>query len=50
MDQKVENGSRETDKGREDEMMENERKCHRRDANTYSIECQTAEKAGSGSG
>jgi hypothetical protein len=45
-----EKGSRETHKGREDEMMGNESKCHRRDANKYSIECRTGDESGGCSG
>jgi hypothetical protein len=40
-DQNMEQGSRETDRGREDEMMANESKYVRRDADRYSVECRT---------
>jgi hypothetical protein len=38
------------DRGRDDEMMENENKYHRNDANIYSIECRTGDESGDGSG
>jgi hypothetical protein len=45
MDQEVEEGSQKTDRGREDEMMGNESKYDRRDANICSIECRTGDES-----
>jgi hypothetical protein len=40
----------ETDKGGEDATMRNESKDHRKNANTYSIDCRTGEESGGCSG
>jgi hypothetical protein len=45
-----EKGIRETDRGREVEMMRNEGKDHRMDANMYSIDCRTGDESGGSSG
>jgi hypothetical protein len=45
-----EKGSRETHRGREDEMMGNESKYYRRDANVCSIEFRTRKESGRCSG
>jgi hypothetical protein len=39
-------GSLEVDRRREDEMMGNESKGHRRDANVYSVECRAGDESG----
>jgi hypothetical protein len=50
MDQKLEEGSRETEGWREDELMVNESQYHRREANIYSIAFRTGGESGSCSG
>jgi hypothetical protein len=50
MDQKVEEGSRERPKGRDDEMTGNESKYDAAEANIYSIECGAEGEAGICSG
>jgi hypothetical protein len=42
----MEESSWETDGGREDQLMPNGSKYYRTEANIYSIECRTGEKAG----
>jgi hypothetical protein len=44
-EQKVEEGSQETNGGRGGELMGNESKYHRRDASTYSIESRTGDES-----
>jgi hypothetical protein len=46
MEQKVEEGSRETDWRREDGLMGNESKYHRLKAHIYSIKCRTGDESG----
>jgi hypothetical protein len=46
LEDQCEKGIREMDRRREDEMMGNESKCHRRDAKIYSIERRTGDKSG----
>jgi hypothetical protein len=46
----MEEASRETERGREDELMANESKPRQSDANIYSIECRTRGKSGDRSG
>jgi hypothetical protein len=43
-------GNGEADRGREDEMMGNESKYHRRDAGMYLIERRTGDESGGGGG
>jgi hypothetical protein len=43
-------GNGETDRGREGEMMQNENKDHRKDANMSSIDCRTGEESGGRNG
>jgi hypothetical protein len=40
----VEKGSRETDAGREDQLIPNGSRYHRTEANIYSIECRTGNR------
>jgi hypothetical protein len=40
----------ETDRGREDAMMRNESKDHRKDANMYLIDCRPGEESSGSSG
>jgi hypothetical protein len=49
-EQKVEEVSRETDSGREDQLTPNGSKYHRTEANIYSIKCKTGGEAGGCSG
>jgi hypothetical protein len=49
-EQKAEEGSRETDAGRGDQLMPSVSKCHRIEANISSIECRTGAAAGRCSG
>jgi hypothetical protein len=50
IDQKVEEGIRETDRGRQDEIMGNEKKYDGTEANIYLVECRTGEEADGWSG
>jgi hypothetical protein len=45
-EQKGEDGSRETDRGMDDQLIPNWNKCHRTERNTYSVECSTGGEAG----
>jgi hypothetical protein len=49
-EQKIEEGSPETDAGREDQLMPNGSKHRRTEANIYLIECRTGGEAGGCSG